>query len=69
MKHLKKFNEEFDWDGVLKQNKNPEELDKWSRLEQDMVQIAEKYEGQFGVDSYGVVDAMYQVLDNMFQKK
>jgi hypothetical protein len=34
-----------------------------------MVQIAEKYEGQFGVDTYGVVDAMYQVLDNMFQKK
>jgi hypothetical protein len=69
MKHLKKFNEEFDWDEVLKQNKKPEELDKWSSLEQDMVQIAEKYEGQFGVDTYGVVDAMYQVLDNMFQKK
>jgi hypothetical protein len=69
MKHLKKFNEDFDWDEVLKQNKKPEELDKWSSLEQDMVQIAEKYEGQFGVDTYGVVDAMYQVLDNMFQKK
>ncbi len=69
MRHLKKFNEEFDWDEVLKQNKKPEELDKWSSLEQDMVQIAEKYEGQFGVDTYGVVDAMYQVLDNMFQKK
>lgn len=69
MKHLKKFNEEFDWDEVLKQNKKPEELNKWSSLEQDMVQIAEKYEGQFGVDTYGVVDAMYQVLDNMFQKK
>jgi hypothetical protein len=69
MRHLKKFNEEFDWDEVLKQSKKPEELDKWSSLEQDMVQIAEKYEGQFGVDTYGVVDAMYQVLDNMFQKK
>ena len=69
MKHLKKFNEEFDWDEVLKQDRKPNELDKWSELEQDMVQIAEKYEGKFGVDSYGVVDAMYQVLDNMFQKK
>ena len=69
MKHLKKFNEEFDWDEVLKQNKKPDELDKWSKLEKDMIQIAEKYEGQFGVDSYAVVDAMYQVLDSMFQKK
>lgn len=69
MKHIKKFNEEFDWDDVLKNNRKPEQLDKWSELEKDMMQIVEKYEGQFGVDSYGVVDAMYQVLDGMFQKK
>lgn len=68
MKHLKKFNEEFDWDEVLKNNRT-EEKDKWSSLEKDMMQIADKYTGQFGVDSYGVIDAMYQVLDNMFQKK
>jgi hypothetical protein len=69
MKHLKRFNEEFDWDEVLKNNRKPEDLDKWSNLEKDMMEIVEKYEGQFGVDSYGVVDAIYQVLDVMFQKK
>lgn len=68
MKHLKRFNEEFNWDEVLKNNRK-EGVDKWSSLEKDLMDIAEKYEGQFGVDSYGVVDAMYQVLDNMFQKK
>jgi hypothetical protein len=69
MKHLKKFNEEFDWDEVLKNNRKTEEKDKWSSLEKDMMQIVDKYTGQFGIDSYGVIDAMYQVLDNMFQKK
>jgi hypothetical protein len=68
MKNLKRFNEEFDWDEVLKQNRK-EGTDKWSSLEKDMIDIAEKYEGQFGSDSYGIVDAMYQVLDSMFQKK
>jgi hypothetical protein len=69
MKHIKKFNEEFDWDDVLKNNRKPEDLDKWSSLEKDMMEVVEKYEGQFGIDSYGVVDAIYQVLDGMFQKK
>lgn len=69
MKHLKKFNEEFDWNDVLKDNRQPEEIDKWSNLEKDMFLIVEKYKDQFGVDSYGVVDAMYQVLDGMFKKK
>lgn len=69
MKHLKRFNEEFDWEDVLKNNRRPEDKDKWSELEKDMMGIVEKYEGQFGVDSYGVVDAIYQVLDGMFQKK
>jgi len=69
MKHIKRFNEEFDWDEVLKNNRKPEEMDKWSSLEKDMMDIVDKYEGQFGVDSYGVVDAIYQVLDGMFQKK
>lgn len=69
MKHIKKFNEEFDWDEVLKNNRKPEDLDKWSNLEKDIMEIVEKYEGQFGVDSYGVADAIYQVLDVMFQKK
>lgn len=69
MKHLKKFNEEFDWEEVIKNNRKPEKKDKWSNLEEDMMQIADKYSGEFGIDSYGVIDAMYQVLDNMFQKK
>jgi hypothetical protein len=69
MKHIKRFNEEFDWDEVLKNNRKVEDLDKWSNLEKDMMEVVEKYEGQFGPDSYGVVDAIYQVLDGMFQKK
>lgn len=69
MKHIKRFNEEFDWEEVLKSGRKPEQKDKWSELEKDMMQIVDKYEGQFGVDSYGVVDAVYQVLDGMFQKK
>ena len=69
MKHLKKFNEgdEFNWDDVLKDQRSNE--DPWDELEKDIVAIAEKYEGKFGVDSYGTVDAMYQVLDGMYQKK
>ena len=43
MKHLKKFNEDFDWDEVLKSNRNPKDKDKWSELEKDMVNIVEKY--------------------------
>ena len=69
MKHIKKFNEEFDWDEVLKNNRKPVQLDKWSSLEHDLMELAEKYKNDFGQDSYGVVDAMYQVLDGMFQKK
>lgn len=69
MKHLKKFNEgdEFNWDDVLKDQRSNE--DPWDELEKDIVAIAEKYEGRFGVDSYGAVDAIYQVLDGMYQKK
>lgn len=69
MKHLKRFNEEFDWDEVLNKNREDGEMDEWSALEKDMMAIADKYAGKFGADSYGVADAMYQVLDGMFQKK
>lgn len=68
MKHIKRFTEEFDWDEVLRSGRKEKE-DKWTSLEKDMTEIAEKYKDDFGVDSYGVVDAMYQVLDGMFQKK
>ena len=66
---IKKFSEEFDWDEVLNKNKEEGEMDEWSALEKDMMDIADKYSGKFGSDSYGVADAMYQVLDGMFQKK
>jgi|688.fasta_scaffold1296195_2 hypothetical protein len=69
MKHIKKFNEEFDWDEVLRTGRTENQQDKWSMLEKDMTELVEKYKDDFGVDSYGVVDAMYQVLDGMFQKK
>lgn len=68
MKYLKRFNEssDFNWEDVLKDSRTD---DKWSELEKDIIAISEKYEGQFGVDSYGVIDAMYQVLEGMYQKK
>ena len=70
MRHLKRFNEgihDFNWDEVLRNNrKNP---DKWTKLEKELVELAEKYRNDFGVDSYGVIDAMYQILDGMYQKK
>lgn len=69
MRHIKKFNEEFDWEEVLKNSRDEKDLDKWSNLEKDLVEVSKKYEGQFGIDSYAIVDAMYQVLDTMFQKK
>jgi len=67
--HIKKFSEEFDWDEVLNKNREEGEMDEWSALEKDMMAIADKYSGKFGPDSYGVADAMHQVLDGMFQKK
>lgn len=70
MKYIKKFNEErdFNWDDVLKDQRGGTE-DKWDLLEKDIIEIVDKYSGDFGVDSYGVIDAMYQVLDGVFQKK
>jgi exonuclease VII large subunit len=67
--HIKKFSEEFDWDEVLNKNREEGEMDEWDALEKDMMAIADKYSGKFGPDSYGVADAMHQVLDGMFQKK
>lgn len=69
MRYIKKFNEEFDWDEVLRNQRTDNQQDKWSMLEKDMTELVEKYKNDFGVDSYGVVDAMYQVLEGMFQKK
>ena len=49
-----------------------EPTDKWGRLEKDVqlavMPIIEKYKSDFGHDSYGVIDAVQQVFDNIFQK-
>ena len=55
---------DFDWDEVLGDNKS----NKWEDLEKDLMSIVDKYSDKFGVDSYGIVDAMHQVIDNMFEK-
>jgi hypothetical protein len=45
-----------------------EPQDKYQRLEKDIMGIVDKYSGDFGVDSYGVIDVIYQVLDQMFPR-
>jgi len=45
-----------------------EPQDKYQRLEKDLMGIVDKYSGDFGVDSYGVIDVIYQVLDQMFPR-
>jgi len=30
--------------------------------------IVDKYSDDFGIDSYGIIDAIYQVLDQMFPR-
>ena len=46
---------------------------KWTELENDveraLMPIIEKNKHNFGNDSYGVIDAIHQVFDGMFQKK
>ena len=68
--------EGFDWDEPLSGGSDESELDepidKWLRLEQDITDaigpILDKHQDNFGSDSYAVIDAMYEVLDGMFQK-
>lgn len=55
----------FDWDSVLGREEGP---DKWGELEKDVMAIVDKHSGKFGADSYGVIDAIYQVMDGMFQR-
>ena len=44
----------------------------WDRLEKDVesciIDIIETHKNNFGYDSYGVIDAIYQVMDHMFPK-
>jgi hypothetical protein len=58
--------EEFNWEDILGDTSASD--DKWAELEKDMMSLADKYSGDFGVDSYGVADAMHQILDGMFQR-
>ncbi len=43
-------------------------IDKWEVLEKDIMDLVNKHSDKFGVDSYGVIDAVYQVMDQMFEK-
>lgn len=61
IKHI--LEDEFQWSDVLGTDS------KWEDLEKDLMVIVDKYSDKFGVDSYGVIDAMHQVIDGMFQKK
>lgn len=59
---------DFDWDDVLGDGSE----DKYRNLERDLSDciepLVEKYKDDFGKDSYGVIDAIFQVLEGMFQK-
>ena len=59
---------DFDWDSVLGDSD-----DKYHQLEQDfsacIEPLIEKYKNDFGSDSYGVIDAMFQIMEGMFQKR
>jgi len=68
------LDQDFNWDETFGGGSDEidEPVDKWTALEKDLAEaimpIIEKHEGAFGHDSYAVIDAMYQVLDGMFQK-
>lgn len=46
--------------------------DKWSKLEKDVssaiIPLIDKYQNEFGSDSYAVIDAIEQIFDKMFEK-
>lgn len=62
----------FDWDEVLA-NQGEGGSNKWNQLERELSYciepLIEKYSTDFGNDSYAVIDAIYQIMDGMFQKK
>ena len=67
-KVLKEDSDNFSWDQVLGGTSDS----KWDNLERDLHSclepLIEKYADDFGKDSYAVIDAIYQVLDGMFQR-
>ena len=75
----KRLHEDLEYHGVS--NAEPEadefkmgmkeDIDKFGALEMDLRQIMQKHQNNFAQydgDSYGIVDAMHQVMDGMFQK-
>lgn len=64
---------EFDWDQVLGDQQQGRSPNKWNSLERELSSciepLIEKYSTDFGNDSYAVIDAIYQIMDGMFQKR
>lgn len=64
---------EFDWDQVLGDQNKSGNPNPWNSLERDLSSciepLIEKYSTDFGSDSYAVIDAIYQIMDGMFQKR
>ncbi len=64
---------EFDWDQVLDDQQQGRRPNKWNSLERELSSCIEplikKYSTDFGNDSYAVIDAIYQIMDGMFQKR
>jgi hypothetical protein len=48
-------------------DEKPEDLNMQS-LEKDLSELVNKYSGKIGIDSYGVLDAIYQIMDQMFPR-
>lgn len=66
---FKEVNEDNSFlDELLYGDEREPKMDKWEALEKDLMQVVDKHSGKFGIDSYGVIDAMHQVMDQMFQK-
>jgi len=59
---------DFDWDKHLGKTETV-----WYKLEEELSTcikpIIEKYKTHFGNDSYGVIDATFEILNKMFQRK
>lgn len=64
IKHI--LEDEFQWSDVLGTD------NKWDQLEKDVNDsirpLIDKYSKDFGNDSYAVIDAIYQIIDGMFQR-
>ena len=64
---------DFSWDQVLGDQSQDRGSNKWNTLERELSSciepLIEKYATDFGGDSYAVIDAIYQIMDGMFQKR